>query len=609
MSDAALPRPRLPWRATFHSLRWRLMLLVALSLMPLVAMTIAVGVRERATAISTARDNLQRLVNLAAANEAQSIESAMQILRDLSSVPTVVEHRAECPAVLADILQKNRDYVNFGLIAISGEVVCSAVPALVPVNLGDRAHFRRAVAERRFIAGNYVFGRVVQKHTVNLTLPVIKGDQVVGVLFAALDLVELDKFVDSVQLPANAVLWTLDEEGTVISHRPAAAGMLGKKIPLPASRATRTDGAPLSVLDADGIKRLYASSKVGPLILSNYTVLIGVPEAAVLDAVWRDQLLLLGGLLATLALAAVVAWWVGDVLIVKRVRLIAATADRIASGELATRTGMRHGGEEIGELAHALDRMAASLEQRSAERDAVAARLLTADQRKDEFLALLGHELRNPLSPIITGARLLTMQASDPVAVTRTAAMIGRQADHMSRLVDDLLDVSRVARGLIEIARAPLDLRGVVEQACEQITPQCAARQQRLEVHLPPAPCMVEGDHKRLVQVVGNLLGNASRYTAQDGHLALRLASAEGRVLLTVSDDGIGMAPELVPQVFDLHTQAVRTADRSHGGLGLGLALVKNLVQLHGGLVKADSAGPGQGSTFTVVLPELARPR
>jgi signal transduction histidine kinase len=605
MSDAALPRPRRTRRAIFQSLRWRLMLLVALSLIPLVAMTIAVGVRERATAISTAGDNLQRLVNLAAANEAQSLESAMQILRDLSSVPTVVENRAECPAVLADILQKNRDYVNFGLISLSGEVVCSAVPALVPVNLGDRAHFRRAVSERRFIAGNYVFGRVVQKHTVNLTLPVIKGEQVVGVLFAALDLAELDKFVDSVQLPANAVLWTLDEEGTVISHRPAGAGLLGKKIPVPASR---TDGAPLSVLDADGIKRLYASSKVGPPKLSNYTVLIGVPEATVLDAVWRDQLLLLGGLLATLVLAAGVAWWVGDVLIVKRVRQLAATADRIASGVLATRTGMRHGGEEIGELAHALDRMAASLEQRGAERDAVAARLLTADQRKDEFLALLGHELRNPLSPIITGARLLAMQAGDPVAVTRTAAMIGRQADHMSRLVDDLLDVSRVARGLIEIARAPLDLRMVVEQACEQITPQCTARQQHLEVQLPPGPCMVEGDHKRLVQVVGNLLGNASRYTAHNGHLALRLASAEGRVLLTVSDDGIGMAPELVPQVFDLYTQAVRTADRSQGGLGLGLALVKNLVQLHGGLVKADSAGPGQGSTFTVVLPELARP-
>ena len=582
------------------------MLLVALSLTPLMAMTIAVAVRERVTAISTARDSLQRLANLAAANEAQSLESATQILRDLSSVPTVVENRPGCPAVLGDILEKNSDYVNFGLIALNGDVICSAVQSAAPVNLGDRLHFKRAVAERRFIAGNYVFGRVIQKHTVNLTFPVIKNNVVVGVLFAALDLVELDKFVNTVQLPPDSVLWTLDEDGAVISHRPDPDGWLGKKLAEPARRAASLAGAPTTFVDADGIKRLYASSKVGPLTLSNYTVLIGVPEATILEAARHDQNLLLAGLLATLLLAGLVAWWGGNVLIVRRVRRLAHTADHIASGSLSTRTGMRHGGEEIGELAHALDRMAEALETRGAERDAAAARLLSADQRKDEFLALLGHELRNPLAPISTGARLLAITAHDPAAVLRTAAMIGRQADHMSRLVDDLLDVSRVARGLIDIERTPLDLRAVVEEACEQIAPQCAKKFQQLDIALPEHPCMVDGDHKRLVQVVGNLLGNASRYTHEHGHLRLSLSCADRRVLLAVSDDGIGMAAELVPLVFDLYAQGERTPDRSHGGLGLGLALVKNLVQLHGGLVKAESAGVGKGSTFTVALPQLA---
>ncbi|MDB5961793.1 MAG: hybrid sensor histidine kinase/response regulator [Massilia sp.] len=582
------------------------MLLVGLALLPLTAMTIAVVVRERVTAISTARDNLQRLANLAAANEAQSIESAMQILRDLSSVPSVVQNRPECPALLADILEKNSDYVNFGLIAMNGDVVCSAVSSSTPVNLGDRLHFKRAVAERRFIAGNYVFGRVIQKHTVNLTYPVIKNNTMVGVLFAALDLLELDKFVNTVQLPADSVLWTLDEEGAVISHRPGPEGWLGKKLAESARRAVSLDGAPSTFVDADGIKRLYASSKVGPLTLSSYTLLIGVPEAAILEASRRDQYLLLAGLLSTLLLAALVAWWGGNVLIVRRVRRLAHTADQIASGSLATRTGMRHGGEEIGELAQSLDRMAEALETRGAERDAATARLLHAGQRKDEFLALLGHELRNPLAPILTGARLLGMAANDPAAVTRTAAMIGRQADHIARLVDDLLDVSRVARGLIDIERAPLDLRRVIDEACEQIAPQCAKKHQQLNVHLPDHPCMVDGDHKRLVQVVGNLLGNASRYTQEHGRLQLSLSCADCRVVLEIKDDGIGMAADLVPKVFDLYSQAERTPDRSQGGLGLGLALVKNLVQLHGGLVKAESNGVGKGSTFTVALPELA---
>ena len=604
MTDAAPSPPDRPPGARLHSLRWRLMLLVGLALVPLVAMTIAVAVRERATALGSARDSLQRLANLAAANEAQSIESATQILRDLSSVPTVVENRAECPAVLSDILAKNSDYVNFGLIAMNGDVVCSAVQSNAVVNLGDRLHFKRAVAERRFIAGNYVFGRVIRKHTVNLTYPVIKNNAVVGVLFAALDLGELDKFVNSVQLPDDSVLWTLDEDGAVISHRPGPGEWLGKKLAEPARRAATTDGAPSSYVDADGVRRLYASAKVGPATLSNYTLLIGVPEASVLEAARRDQNMLLAGLVSTLLLAALVAWWAGNVLIVRRVRQLAQTADRIASGALATRSGVRHGGEEIGELARSIDRMAEVLEQRGVERDAAVARLVTADQRKDEFLALLAHELRNPLAPISAGARLLAITAADPQAVTRTAAMLGRQADHMARLIDDLMDVSRVARGLIELDRRTLDMRAVVAEAAEQIAPLCAKKQQHLQVTVPDSPCLVDGDHQRLVQVAGNLLANAARYTQERGRIEITLACLDRRVVMTVKDDGAGMAADLVARVFDLYMQADGSRVRSHGGLGLGLALVKNLVQLHGGIVRADSAGEGMGSTFTVALPE-----
>lgn len=292
-----------------QAMRWRLLLLVTLALLPMLALTAAVVLRERGNAISAARDNLQSLANLAAASEAQSLDTASQILRDLSSVPVVIEGKAGCREVLVDILEKNRDYVNVGLIAINGDVLCSAVPSKTPVNVGDRLHFKRAVAERRFIAGNYVFGRVVQKHTVNLTYPVVRNNAVVGVLFASLDLSQLDKFVDTVQLPPDAVLWTLDDDNAVISHRPDAASWLGKRLPEPAHRALSTDGAPEFYADPDGVRRLYASSKVGPLSLSNYTLLIGVPEQAVLARPKREAALLLSGLMFSLLLAGAVAWW------------------------------------------------------------------------------------------------------------------------------------------------------------------------------------------------------------------------------------------------------------------------------------------------------------
>lgn len=594
----------------FHllGLRWRLLLLVALAITPLIAMTIAVGVREREHALTSARSNLQRLANLAAANEAQSIEQARQILRDLSSVPTVLEGERECHALLADILAKNTDYVNFGVIARNGEVNCSAVDATRKVNLGDRAHFKRAVSERRFIAGNYVFGRVVQKHTVNLTYPIIKDGNVLAVMFAALNLAELDKFVDDIRLPTDSVLWTLDEAGTVISRRPHSADWLGKPAPPAQDLVASTRAQPTVRMDPDGVERLYASAPVGPSTLSNYRVLIGVPESGILADARRDQRFAVLGLLTTLVLAGLAAWWGGDLLIVRRVRRLASTANDIASGALSTRSGIRYGHEEIGDLARALDEMARSLEARQVERDDAVARLVAADQRKDEFLAMLAHELRNPLAPISAGSQILLQTQNSNPLVTRTATIIARQVAHMTGLVDDLLDVSRVTRGLVSLDSRVVDMRSIVNDAIEQVSPLLRKKRQQISVELPGKPGYILGDHKRMVQIATNLLNNAAKYTSDEGEIRVVLLLESHQVVLRVSDDGIGMDPELVPQVFDLFTQAERASDRSQGGLGIGLALVKNLVQLHGGTAKAESPGLGLGSTFTVALPRAQGP-
>ncbi|MBD8530079.1 MULTISPECIES: ATP-binding protein [unclassified Massilia] len=592
-----------------NSLRSRLMLLVALAILPLALMTILGGMREREQAIEASEENLRRLTSLAAANEAQSVERARQILVDLASVPDLLGETPRCNALLADVLDRNEGYVNFGLIQLNGEVSCSAVPMLHPVNLGDRSHFKRAVSERRFIAGDYVFGRVIRRHTINLTYPVIdRGGKVIAVVFAAMDLAGLDTFVADINLPPGSVLVTTDANGTIISRRPDPERWFGHKVSATMREAMRdapkNSGRHAVVLrDDDDVERLHTFARVGAPSLSDYTVTIGIPVETVTAGARRAQLMSLIGLAATTMLALLAAWLAGDVLIVQRVRKLKDTARRIAAGDLDARSGIAYEREEIGQLGEALDEMAATLQKKEAARGLAERELRAADQRKDEFLAMLAHELRNPLAPISTGAHLLKLLHSDNAQITQTCAIIARQVEHMTGLVDDLLDVSRVTRGLVSISTQVLDLRRVIDDAAEQIRPLITARRHSVVLDLPPHPATVKGDHKRLVQVVANLLNNANKYTPEGGRIELGLAEAGAEYVLTVRDDGIGMEPQLVARVFDLFTQAERTPDRSQGGLGLGLALAKSLVELHGGTVQAASAGLGQGSVFTVRLP------
>jgi PAS domain S-box-containing protein len=241
------------------------------------------------------------------------------------------------------------------------------------------------------------------------------------------------------------------------------------------------------------------------------------------------------------------------------------------------------------------------------ERKLAEEKLKESDRRKDEFLAMLAHELRNPLAPIGAAAALLQRARPDEGLVRKTSEIIGRQVGHMTALIDDLLDVSRVTRGQVELDEAALDMRAIVADAVEQVMPLARTRHQQLEVDVPAQPMPVMGDAKRLVQVLANLLNNAAKYTQEGGRLRIAAAVREGEVAVDVIDNGIGMAPELVARAFDLFAQAERTSDRASGGLGLGLALVRSLVELHGGTVACESAGPGQGSRFTVTLPLLAQ--
>ena len=228
------------------------------------------------------------------------------------------------------------------------------------------------------------------------------------------------------------------------------------------------------------------------------------------------------------------------------------------------------------------------------------------DRRKDEFLAMLAHELRNPLAPIAAAAEMLKFGTANEERVRRASDVIARQVRHLTSLVDDLLDVSRVTRGLIELHSAPVDVQAVVASAVEQARPLIEARGHAFAIDVPGGAMHVMGDANRLVQVVVNLLNNAAKYTPAGGRIDLSVRRDGALVRVAVRDSGIGIDARLLPHVFDLFTQAERSPDRSQGGLGIGLALVRNIVAMHGGTVAVHSDGPGAGSVFTVALPLLA---
>jgi PAS domain S-box-containing protein len=234
--------------------------------------------------------------------------------------------------------------------------------------------------------------------------------------------------------------------------------------------------------------------------------------------------------------------------------------------------------------------------------------LREANSRKDEFLAMLAHELRNPLAPITTGAELLERFANDETRVRLTGRIIARQAAHMVSLVNDLLDVSRVTRGLVELKKEVIDINAVIAHAVEQANPLIESRHHEFHATMAPAGAFVHGDKTRLVQAISNILLNAAKFTPPHGRITLAATVDPTRLKISVTDNGIGIGADLLPTVFELFTQSERSPDRSQGGLGLGLSLVKSIIAMHGGQVRAESDGDGAGSTFSISIPRLLPP-
>ena len=231
------------------------------------------------------------------------------------------------------------------------------------------------------------------------------------------------------------------------------------------------------------------------------------------------------------------------------------------------------------------------------------AALQEADQRKDEFLAMLAHELRNPLAPIRNGLQIMKLSGGDTATTEQVREMMERQVQHMARLVDDLIDVSRISRGIAELRKEQVDLVEVVGRAIETAGPLIDARKHQLHISQPGRPLFVWADPTRMMQVIGNLVHNAAKYSEDGARIAVEVKQDGDLAVIQVRDNGVGISAEMLPKVFDLFTQVDRSLDRSQGGLGIGLTLVRRLVEMHEGSVEARSDGLGRGSEFIVRLP------
>jgi signal transduction histidine kinase/ActR/RegA family two-component response regulator len=324
----------------------------------------------------------------------------------------------------------------------------------------------------------------------------------------------------------------------------------------------------------------------------------------------RSLALIIAAGLPVAALTAVAAYAVGR-RIARPISVATAAAQALTRGERVpvAASAVR----EVAQLGDALERSADLLRRREAERDHLLAETETArreaeaaSRAKDDFLAMLGHELRNPLGAIASAVGVLDLRAGLPATAERARTVIRRQVQHLSRLVDDLLDVTRVTTGKVTLDQAPVDLGELVTQVVAVW--RVSGRFDRHEVSLQVSPVWVDADATRIEQVVSNILDNALKYTPPGGHVGIRVENRGGTATIEVADTGVGIAPALIEKMFDPFVQGDRGLDRAQGGLGIGLTLVRTLVGMHGGTVEAHSDGAGRGAVFAISLPCITPP-
>jgi signal transduction histidine kinase/CheY-like chemotaxis protein len=535
----------------------------------------------------------------------RELQGAVRALQGLSESDRVTS--GEPSAFRDQAIRTLRDQPAWYALELSkpdGEQVMStaAEPVFPSPGASDGDSVQRVVASRQPVIGNVRFGEAIKQYAFPVRVPVIRAGQVVYVLSA---FVTSKGFSDVLRrdspLPDEWVRGIVDTQGVVVARSRDPERYVGKKgTPAFIERyTTSNEGAYRDVaLDGTAVQGAFSRAPY-----SHWIGGVAVP-AAIVDRDFNQSM----AALALLGVALLGTGGLGAFVISRRIGRdmsgLARAADALARGESPQMPSPVVA--EVRQVADALDRSAVLLAIHDREQnehiervDAARRQAESSDRAKDDFLAMLGHELRNPLAPALTALQLLRQRHRD--VAPRELDIIQRQIQHMARLVDDLLDVSRLRRGVIALRRETFDLAHAIDRAVEMTTHLFNERGHELTV-LVPDGIAIEGDPVRISQVFANLLTNAAKYTPPGGHVSLTAKSDAGYVVIQCRDDGMGMASELVPRVFELFVQGERGVDRREGGLGIGLPLARALVERHGGTIEAASPGPEMGSTFTVRL-------
>jgi signal transduction histidine kinase/CheY-like chemotaxis protein len=464
----------------------------------------------------------------------------------------------------------------------------------------DPATVREAAQSQRPTIGAVVRGGVIKRPLFTVRVPVLRDGKVKYVLSAVVETSTIAALLDRLKFPSTWTVAVLDSNYAFIVRRPVAESenSFASESLKRALRSAPQGWQRGRLQDGSEIYRAFQHST-----LSGWAASIAVPRSVVdesLKAVW----LLVAGFAGAAVLGLWIAWRLAS-RISEPIAALAAAAPAIGRGE-ASAVPQATAVDEVRELSRALGEAAVAIRDREERQRLAEQALRSTDRAKDEFLAMLGHELRNPLASVSNAAQLLKIARDQPAVLEKVSDILGRQVEHMTRLVGDLLEVGRVTGGKVRLECAPLDLAALCGEVVT--TWRSGGRFLHHEVHTHVEPVWVSADRARIEQVVSNLLDNALKYTPTTGTINVRVCPQGNEALLEVRDSGDGITPELIGRMFDLFVQGERGLAREPGGLGIGLTMAKRLVELHGGSIAAASAGAGHGAIFTVTLPAIERP-
>jgi signal transduction histidine kinase len=536
---------------------------------------------------------------------------ALALDRDVNDIKTGVEALAgsrylNAPVDLAHFYEEattvSKGFGGWAVLSDPGgrQVLNTSRPlgAALPIpTVASLEMMQNVAASRKTFVSNIFVGTVSRQPAVIVAVPVIRDNQVRYVLDFPFPPTQFTDLLREASLSRGWIAVITDREGGVVARVPDAAAVVGKQEGQEwANQTTRDEGfLKGDVLRGPPVYAAYKRSKE-----TGWVVGVAAPIKLVDAGIRRSQLALSSGGVLLLAIACGLAYVLG-----KRIAApIVALADSLKAGPVAPRPPAQSRVSEVEDLRLALE------EARTAARRAELAHAArreaeAANRAKDDFLAVLSHELRTPLNATFGWVRMLRSGRLDSGSAAHALEVIERNVTQQSRLISDLLDASRIVFGRLELSLQRLDLPGLVAEVVESVRPAAEIRGIVFKSELDPDAGPVHGDPDRLRQVIENILGNAIKFTPQDGAVTVRLVR-DADACLTVSDTGRGIDGDLLPHIFERFKQSDSTSTRAHAGLGLGLAIVRHLVELHGGRVRAESAGLGQGATFTVILPIAA---